>query len=69
MRSSPRPGSAACEAGLIETVKAGLVERGSALVPTCAGHGLGDPDAGLESASPATTAPPEVGAALAQLGS
>jgi len=69
MRSSPRPASAAGETGLIRTVKAGLVERGSALVPTLAGPGLEDPDTALESASPPTTAPPEVGAALAQLGS
>ncbi len=69
MRSLPRPASAAREAGLIRTVKAGLVERGSALVPKLAGHGPEDPDTALESASPPTTAPPEVGAALARLGS
>jgi threonine synthase len=44
------PASAACLAGLIHRVKAGVIPAGSVITATMTGHGLKDPDAAIKSA-------------------
>ena len=44
------PASAACLAGLIQRVKAGVIPAGSVITATMTGHGLKDPDAAIKSA-------------------
>jgi threonine synthase len=44
------PASAACLAGLIRCVKAGLIPEGSVITATMTGHGLKDPDTAIHTA-------------------
>lgn len=43
------PASAACLAGLIQRVKAGVIPTGSVIAATLTGHGLKDPDTAIQS--------------------
>ncbi|MFC4564515.1 threonine synthase [Nocardiopsis mangrovi] len=60
--------SAASVAGLLQSVGAGHIERGSRVVCTVTGNGLKDPDWALAGASAATTVPVDAGAAASALG-
>ncbi|RCV56178.1 threonine synthase [Marinitenerispora sediminis] len=59
--------SAASVAGLLQSVAAGHVERGSRVVCTVTGNGLKDPDWALAGASSATTVPVDAHAAATAL--
>ncbi|BCJ29769.1 threonine synthase [Actinocatenispora sera] len=60
--------SAASVAGLLQSVRAGLIERGSTVVCTVTGHGLKDPDWAVSTAPAPTTIPVDAHAAAASLG-
>jgi threonine synthase len=60
--------SAASVAGLLRSVQAGLIERGSTVVCTVTGHGLKDPDWAVSTAPAPTTIPVDAHAAAASLG-
>ncbi|MDA8370442.1 MAG: threonine synthase [Nocardiopsaceae bacterium] len=60
--------SAASVAGLLQSVEAGRIERGSRVVCTVTGNGLKDPDWALAGASSATVVPVDAHAAATALG-
>jgi threonine synthase len=63
------PASAACLAGLIHRVKAGVIPSGSVITATMTGHGLKDPDNAIKTAGfEPVIVPPEKSAVMKVIG-
>jgi len=54
------PASAASVAGMMKSIKAGIIPRGNTIVCITTGHGLKDPDAAIRESTPPTVCPNDV---------